>query len=237
MTLLTSIPFTLDTARLMKKAHLPADVLDPQVIRELVQSAQMHGRPKALYKPGFGQERQPNAITFEGITFHSRALAENLKTIERGYVFVATCGTELDEVHVSNGDPLEDFLWDHIKAAALECALNELRRHLKKEAGWSRSSSMSPGSGDAEIWPIEQQTNLFKLLGDVRAHIGVTLTDSCLMIPNKSVSGILFPTTIDFQSCRLCHRADCPSRRTAYDPQLWHSLYEDETAVPQSDNR
>ncbi len=237
MTLLTAIPFTLDTARLMKKAHLPEGVLDPQVISGLVQLAQTHGRPKALYKPVFVQERQPDAVTFEGITFHSRALAENMKAVERGFVFVATCGTELDQVRVSNGDPLEDFLWDHIKAAALESALNELQTHLKKEAGWRHSSSMSPGSGDADIWPIEQQTNLFKLLGAVREHIGVTLTDSCLMIPNKSVSGILFPTAIDFQSCRLCHRTDCPSRRADYDPHLWHSWYEDRVTAHQSDNR
>lgn len=237
MTLLTSIPFTLDTARLMKTAHLPDHVLDPQVISGLVQLAQTHGRPKALYKPVFVQERQPDAITFEGITFHSRALAENMKAIERGFIFVATCGIELDQVYASNGDPLEDFLWDHIKAAALESALNELQTHLKQKAGWSHSSSMSPGSGDADIWPIEQQSKLFGLLGDVRAQIGVTLTDSCLMIPNKSVSGIVFPTTIDFQSCRLCHRSDCPSRRAAYDPELWHSLYDDRVTAHQGDNR
>lgn len=236
MTLLTS-PFTLDTALLMKRAPLPDNVLDPQVVAGLVQLAQTHGKPKALYKPVFVQKRQADAITFEGITFHSRALAENFKGIERGFVFVATCGTELDQVHVANGDPLEDFLWDHIKAAALESALNELQTHLKKKTKWRHVSSMSPGSGDAGIWPLEQQNKLFQLLGDVRAHIGVTLTDSCLMIPNKSVSGILFPTTIDFQSCRLCHRADCPSRRADYDPQLWHSLHDDRVTAHSSDNR
>ena len=80
---------------------------------------------------------------------------------------------------------------------------------------------MSPGSGDAVIWPIEQQRNLFALLGDGSQQIGVQLTDSCLMIPNKSVSGIRYPTEIDFHTCQVCHREDCPGRIAPFDEEQW----------------
>ena len=70
--------------------------------------------------------------------------------------------------------------------------------------------------GDASVWPIEQQQGLFSLLGDVEERVGVKLTDSFLMVPNKTTSGILFPTETDFRSCEVCHREDCPSRHAAF---------------------
>ena len=39
-------------------------------------------------------------------------------------------------------------------------------------------------------WPIEEQQPLFRLLGDTERAVGVRLTDSMLMVPTKSVSGI-----------------------------------------------
>jgi len=64
--------------------------------------------------------------------------------------------------------------------------------------------------------PISQQKQLFQLLGDVESAVGVGLTDSFLMMPNKTVSGIFFPTEVNFVSCQLCTRENCPRRRTEY---------------------
>ena len=50
---------------------------------------------------------------------------------------------------------------------------------------------MSPGASEKYVWPIEQQKELFSLFEYVEKLIGVKLTDSYLMIPNKSVSGFL----------------------------------------------
>ena len=66
-----------------------------------------------------------------------------------------------------------------------------------------------------------KQVELFSLLGDAPADIGVTLTDSYLMVPNKTISGIRFPTSVDFRSCQVCHREDCPSRSAPFDQALW----------------
>jgi hypothetical protein len=87
---------------------------------------------------------------------------------------------------------------------------------------------MSPGSGDVNVWPIEQQRELFELLGDVRGQIGVELTDSFLMVPNKTVSGIHFPAEKDFRTCQVCHRENCPSRGAPFDQELWESIQHSE---------
>jgi len=86
---------------------------------------------------------------------------------------------------------------------------------------------MHPGSGDVDLWPIQQQKELFALLGDIPGQIGVELTDTCLMIPNKTVSGIQFPTEQDFRSCQVCRRSVCPNRAAAFDPALWSSVQHD----------
>ena len=83
---------------------------------------------------------------------------------------------------------------------------------------------MSPGSGDVNVWPIEQQRVLFDLIGDVEQQIGVHLTDTFLMLPNKSISGVRFSTTVDFRTCQLCHRESCPSRSAPFDQALWDAM-------------
>ncbi len=82
---------------------------------------------------------------------------------------------------------------------------------------------MAPGAGAGDDWPITQQKELFSLFGGrekVEELIGVRLTDSFLMVPIKSVSGIFFPTEIRFESCQICPREQCIGRRAAYDPEV-----------------
>ena len=79
---------------------------------------------------------------------------------------------------------------------------------------------MAPGSGTTDVWPITQQKELFSIFGNVEDLIGVRLTDKYLMIPIKSVSGILFQTETTFETCQLCPREACIGRRAKYDPDL-----------------
>jgi hypothetical protein len=81
---------------------------------------------------------------------------------------------------------------------------------------------MDPGS--LEDWPIAEQAPLFALLGDTEGRLGVRLTDSLLMVPRKSISGILFPSEESFTSCRLCPRNPCQGRRVDYEPELRRSF-------------
>jgi hypothetical protein len=116
---------------------------------------------------------------------------------------------------------------DTVKALVLGACRRALDGHLTRRFALGKTVTMSPGSGDATLWPIEQQRELFSLLGDVRGRIGVELTESFLMVPNKTVSGLRFATEVDFRSCQLCRREDCPGRSAAFDEGLWHSYERD----------
>jgi len=54
----------------------------------------------------------------------------------------------------------------------------------------------------------------------VESAVGVTLSNSLLMIPRKSLSGIYFPTESPFMACQLCPKQSCPSRKAGYDENL-----------------
>ena len=153
--------------------------------------------------------------------FVSQVLRANLDKVERVFPYVATCGQELDSIPVADDDIFGQFCWDTIKEMALHVALSHLFDHLKEVHALETLSSMNPGSGDMNVWPIEQQKELFAFFGDVQQLIGVVLADSCLMLPNKSVSGLFFSSEHGFQSCQLCHRDECPRRRAPFDPHLW----------------
>ena len=79
---------------------------------------------------------------------------------------------------------------------------------------------MAPGAGAADIWPLTQQKELFSIFGNAEELIGVRLTSKYLMIPLKSVSGIIFQTETTFETCQLCPREDCIGRRATYEPDL-----------------
>jgi hypothetical protein len=107
---------------------------------------------------------------------------------------------------------------------ALSTAFAYLLDHLKERYGLESLSFLSPGAGERQVWPIEQQRELFDFLGNDTAAIGVTLTETFVMIPNKTVSGIFYPCDEAFESCQLCRRERCDYRRAPFDRQLWQTL-------------
>lgn len=225
MRLLNEISFELDAADLMKGVRIVEGSEEAGEFTALVRRAREVARPKAAYRECFIQSRGDDSVTIEGITFTSKMLRSQLDRVDRVFPFVCTCGRELDEAYPPTGDFMKDYWWDVIKDALLKEAIGRFREDIGRRHLLTKTSAMHPGSGDADVWPIRQQRNLFDLLGGAAADIGVSLTDSCLMIPVKTVSGILFPTEHDFRTCQVCRREICPNRSAPLDEKLWRSLH------------
>jgi hypothetical protein len=151
-----------------------------------------------------------------------------LSKAERAFPFIVTCGRELDGIEIPPDDFMKRFWLDSLKEEALRAAVEHFNRHVRETHGLEQTASMSPGSGDSGLWPIDQQKALFSLFGDTETLIGVRLTESCLMIPNKTVSGILFPTEMKFENCSLCTREKCPERKVGFDKALWDSFHRED---------
>ena len=67
---------------------------------------------------------------------------------------------------------------------------------------------------------MSEATEVRVLFDSEAIYIGVRLSDECLMIPVKSLSGIQFPTEVSFENCQMCPRDGCRNRRASYDPDL-----------------
>ena len=224
---LTGIPFSLDADRIFAQAHVEVGSSDAGDLRSLIELAQEIGRPMAAYAICFITKRDGDRVQVNDACFTSRTLALNLESAERVFPLVATCGHELDQGFPDKGDMLKEFWWDLIKTSLLGAANRYLNDYLHRKFRLGKTATMRPGSGDASVWPIEQQKVLFSLLGNVDRELGVQLTDSFLMIPNKTTSGIMFPTERDFRSCEVCHRENCPSRHAPFNKDLWEAIQHD----------
>ena len=96
-------------------------------------------------------------------------------------------------------------------AEKLAVSVEDRIRKLASLDGLKISRRFSPGYCD---WAVSQQKMVFQALGDDSA--GILLTESCLMIPRKSVSGIvgLAKGNIeDYNPCNTCKKQECPGRR------------------------
>lgn len=222
-TILDRIPFQLNKDQLIKKLHIDASSEDGVRLNEMIEQAEKIGRPKVLYTLASIDSKPEDGVVLNGIKLSSHIMRVNFADINRVFPYVLTCGEELVEWAAGLEDMLEQYWADIIMEQALAAALNYFYNHLKEEYGLAKFKSMNPGS--LEDWPISQQKQLFQLLGNVQRSIGVELTDSFLMLPMKSTSGIVFQTESSYENCQLCPREVCPNRRAKYNPQLFNEKY------------
>jgi len=221
MEILDSIPFNPDIDAILKRMRATRENKRfADTIQELIDMVRPVAKPKAVYRVAFIDCKEEDSVVIDGVTFTSRVLRVNLDKVERVFPYVATCGRELDAVTVPADDLIKVYCLDAIKEMAVRNAISYLTDYLTRRYALGQVSRMAPGSGSVDDWPLTQQRPLFSLFGDVEKLIGVRLTDNCLMVPIKSVSGLFFPTEVKFESCQLCQREHCIGRRAPYDAAL-----------------
>ncbi len=215
---LLRVPVHLDSEEAKVHLHWRDRPGAPLDFSELVREAQSLLKPAAAFKVAYIEKPEEDIVIIDGVRFSSRVLRRNLDPVERVFPFVITVGIDLEKRAGECGDPLRQYYLESLADMALGKVAQSLESRLKSRHGLSQLSSMSPGS--LEDWPITEQKLLFSLFEDAAKPLGVRLTEHMLMVPRKSVSGIMFPTEASFQSCQLCPRKDCPGRRAAFDKEL-----------------
>lgn len=216
---LDNIPFNVQIEDVLKGMRLRHH--NPQLEKmtsELLEQARALARPKAIYKVARVEHIDENSVNIDGITFTSKALVKNLEKEYRAFPCVCTCGRELDAIKIPAGEAMRAFCFDTIKNYALYISIQYVAEYIKKRYAVKKISHMNPG--EFMDWPLSQQKQMFTLFSDSEKLIGVTLTDSNVMKPEKSRSGIYFSNEVGFESCQLCTNIKCPGRRAKYDPEL-----------------
>jgi len=208
------IPVILDPREIAVRLRFDPVRAGFESLDELIALAQGLIRPRAVYKVAYTGAKGERTVEVAGVMFESSILRKNLEAANKVFPYIITVGPELERAASAQGDLLKQYYLEELANIALESAAGRLGGQLETRYGVSGLANMSPGS--LEDWPITEQTKLFSIFGDTERLVGVSLTDSMLMLPRKSVSGILFPSEEGFVACQLCEREHCSSRKAAY---------------------
>ena len=144
-----------------------------------------------------------------------KGLAKNLAGCQQAIIFAATTGmaNELQRKRAAVASPAKALVLDAIGTAAVEQFCDLLGQQWAAELrGQYLRPRFSPGYGDL---PLALQTPLLTVLG-AQKNIGIALTDSLLMIPQKSVSAIVgvgrAGCTQRRTDCSACNQQNCAFR-------------------------
>lgn len=148
----------------------------------------------------------------------SKDLAKCLEGSSEIILFAATIGLEIDR-HIARYQrvsPTKALLMQAYGAERVErvCDVfcDEIRERVQKE-GLSCTSRFSPGYGDM---PLQAQKEVFRLL-DCNRQIGISLNESLLMTPSKSVTAIFgLGKCVGNQArhkCSECKNVNCEYRQ------------------------
>ena len=157
-------------------------------------------------------------LTVEGVTFEAGAqVCGYLKEATEAALFLCTAGPLFsDEAHRLNaeGEFLEAYIIDAIGSLTVERAMDKIHKALEEEQalrGLKITNRYSPGYCN---WPLKDQRALFGFVG--KNPTGIELSESCLMHPIKSVSGVIGigeKARRRAYGCVVCQNKTCIYRR------------------------
>lgn len=159
-------------------------------------------------------ENKNNGFLLDDVFFETHKIVTGqLKKSENAAIFVCTIGPDMEEWSKEaavKGEPLESYFIDAAASAIAEKCADYIHAFISKKMerlGLKITNRYSPGYCQ---WSVSEQQKLFSLLPE--GFCGIKLTESSLMKPVKSVSGIIGigkdVKWNDYQ-CGTCGVKDC----------------------------
>ena len=198
--------------------YLPGTAPEPvtDLIAELSEELLAAGEARAEYLV-FDKVRTDTAnksIEFEGVVFNVRPIIfSQMKKAEGVVLFICTAGRDVGERSrnsMKEGDLLRGYVYDVIGSEVAESAAGRMQAELKvsmAERGFSITNRFSPGYCG---WDVAEQHKLFTFFPG--NYCGISLNDSALMNPVKSVSGMIgIGRNVRYApyQCHLCEDKNC----------------------------
>jgi len=190
------------------------------LIEEVLKEAEEICDIRAQYK-NFNNIRFDNenkSIVINDLSFDvNNIVFGQLKRSGSVVLFLCTAGEEIgirSRKAMKERDLLKGYVYDVVGSEIVEAAADLMQNELKIAAGaegFSITNRYSPGYCG---WSVSEQHKLFKLLP--YNYCGIRLTESALMDPVKSVSGIIGigkDVKLNPYTCKMCDMHDCIYRR------------------------
>ncbi len=191
---------------------------DTPEISVLIESCIEELKGKLSYKVCYGEfpvSVKGNSIDLSFMKTESKSLAKNLMRCRSIILFGATVGIEIDRLISRYGRiaPSRALIFQAVGAERIESLCDEFTKFIQKDYG-ATVPRFSPGYGD---FRLEVQKDFFRVL-EPSKRIGLTLNESMLMTPTKSVTSIIGITDGTCEkpkhNCNDCNKTDCMYRRT-----------------------
>ena len=187
------------------------DTVTP-IIDEVVEELGKNLQPKSVHKVFDIEKLTDKEISFAGLNIGSEGLAKNLSGCDKVVMAAFTIGHGIDQLirRYEKTNILKAACFQAAGAAFVEeyCDMvNEQIRCCAQATGHGLKPRFSPGYGDLAL---DLQKDFERILG-MSKTCGIALTDSCLMIPSKSVTAFIGMYPLDSgipeSSCESCE--DC----------------------------
>ena len=135
------------------------------------------------------QEELEDIPEFNQAIKGSQDLQYLLRGCSKIVVMAATIGVGIDRLMAKYGKiaPSKALMFHAIGAETIEKLCDMVCQEISQELGVELTYRFSPGYGDL---PLETQKTVFDILNPPK-HIGLTLQESTLMAPSKSVTAIM----------------------------------------------
>lgn len=154
----------------------------------------------------------------EGITLKSDTLGKHLLHCDSVYLLAATLGLSADRLlqRESRKDISSAVILQAVFATMIESYSDRVEADLAKlcrSEGLFLRPRYSPGYGD---FPLTYQRELLGLLNATK-KIGLSYTDSFMLVPTKSVTAVIGLTKEEqgchIEKCRVCSATNCSFRK------------------------
>ncbi len=158
---------------------------------EVIEMAHALIKPVAMYTIVPVESLEHQHLNFTGGSFEGPLVARAMAGAEELNIALCTIGEDLENKvnEIMGNDPVKAVSLDGAGIAALRKVsqgVEDIISSLACEIDTKLGMRAQPGQ---EGWPIEQQRVVFSILP--ADELGILLTDSCLMIPRKSVSFVI----------------------------------------------
>ena len=164
-------------------------------------------------RPFSEEKSETEFLSIAGMKIQSRSLCRNLRDCKSAYLMAATLGIGPDRLiaRASVAKMSRAVILQAAAAAMIEAWCDEVNQKIIKEAedqGLYCRPRFSPGYGD---FSLEYQKDFAQILR-IQKEIGVSLTQSLLMMPSKSVTAVIGLSPVKkecaLHGCEVCSKAE-----------------------------
>lgn len=196
-----------------------ADAYSQSLVNQSIDKCMKIMSPSAAYVLTEALETEsPEEIAIEGIRFDAgKIIHRMLKHSDTYAFFLVTVGTEPEMLArdlLAKGDFLEGYIIDLVASALVDSVADQVHKALEELSsikGMKVSNRYSPGYCS---WDVAEQQKLFSLFPE--NNCGISLSDSSLMNPVKSISGIVglgHQVKFNEYTCEICPMKTCQFRK------------------------